>query len=117
MEMKGIIFNIQKFSIHDGPGVRTTVFLKGCPLRCKWCSNPESQLSRVQIMYHSDNCLHCQKCLHTCPEKAVTASPEGRIQEGRLLQYQYAENRSRAESCSDARFCEGGVSGGKALSD
>ena len=52
MEMKGIVFNIQKFSIHDGPGVRTTVFLKGCPLRCKWCSNPESQLSRVQIMYH-----------------------------------------------------------------
>ena len=67
MEMKGIVFNIQKFSIHDGPGVRTTVFLKGCPLRCKWCSNPESQLSRVQIMYHSDNCLHCQKCVHTCP--------------------------------------------------
>ena len=54
MEMKGIVFNIQKFSIHDGPGVRTTVFLKGCPLRCKWCSNPESQLSRVQIMYHTD---------------------------------------------------------------
>ena len=52
MEMKGIVFNIQKFSIHDGPGVRTTVFLKGCPLRCKWCSNPESQLSRVQIMDH-----------------------------------------------------------------
>ena len=45
MEAKGIVFNIQKFSIHDGPGVRTTVFLKGCPLRCKWCSNPESQLS------------------------------------------------------------------------
>ena len=40
---KGIIFNIQKFSIHDGPGIRTTVFLKGCPLRCEWCSNPESQ--------------------------------------------------------------------------
>ena len=60
MEVKGVVFNIQKFSIHDGPGVRTTVFLKGCPLRCKWCSNPESQLSRVQIMYHSDNCLHCQ---------------------------------------------------------
>ena len=52
MEVKGVVFNIQKFSIHDGPGVRTTVFLKGCPLRCKWCSNPESQLSRVQIMYH-----------------------------------------------------------------
>ena len=74
MKTKGILFNIQMFSIHDGPGVRTTVFVKGCPLRCKWCSNPESQLSRVQIMYHSDNCLHCHKCVHTCPENAVTAT-------------------------------------------
>ena len=79
METKGIVFNIQKFSIHDGPGVRTTVFLKGCPLRCKWCSNPESQLSRVQIMYHSDNCEHCQKCVGTCPEKAISAAKDGRI--------------------------------------
>ena len=79
MEMKGIVFNIQKFSIHDGPGVRTTVFLKGCPLRCKWCSNPESQLSRVQIMYHSTNCMHCRKCVGTCPEKAITEAEDGRI--------------------------------------
>ena len=77
--MKGIVFNIQKFSIHDGPGVRTTVFLKGCPLRCRWCSNPESQLSRVQIMYHSDNCMHCRKCAGTCPEKAITEAEDGRI--------------------------------------
>jgi pyruvate formate lyase activating enzyme len=79
MEMKGIVFNIQKFSIHDGPGVRTTVFLKGCPLRCRWCSNPESQLSRVQIMYHSDNCMHCRKCVGTCPAKAITEAEDGRI--------------------------------------
>ena len=55
MSAKGIVFNIQKFSIHDGPGVRTTVFLKGCPLRCKWCANPESQLSEVQILYDRKN--------------------------------------------------------------
>ena len=79
MEQKGIVFNIQKFSIHDGPGVRTTVFLKGCPLRCRWCSNPESQLSKVQVMYHSDNCAHCLKCIHTCPGKAVTEAEDGRI--------------------------------------
>ena len=46
----GIIFSIQKFSVNDGPGIRTTVFLKGCPLRCKWCANPESQLIQTQIL-------------------------------------------------------------------
>ena len=50
MDQKGLIFNIQKFSIHDGPGIRTTVFLKGCPLRCRWCANPESQSSLIQTM-------------------------------------------------------------------
>ena len=79
MKGKGVVFNIQKFSIHDGPGIRTTVFLKGCPLRCKWCSNPESQLSKVQIMYHSDSCMSCQKCVHTCPEEAVTTGEDRRI--------------------------------------
>ncbi len=80
MEVKGVVFNIQKFSIHDGPGVRTTVFLKGCPLRCKWCSNPESQLSRVQIMYHSDNCLHCQRCVHPLPRTEGSISTSINVQ-------------------------------------
>jgi len=68
---KGIIFNIQKFSIHDGPGIRTTVFLKGCPLRCQWCSNPESQLKKVQILHDQDKCVHCLSCLNTCPHDAI----------------------------------------------
>ena len=72
MSAKGIVFNIQKFSIHDGPGVRTTVFLKGCPLRCKWCANPESQLSEVQILYDRKKCLHCQTCVHSCPSQAFS---------------------------------------------
>ncbi|MDR2518233.1 MAG: 4Fe-4S cluster-binding domain-containing protein [Spirochaetaceae bacterium] len=50
--MRGIIFNIQKFSIHDGPGIRTAVFLKGCPLSCCWCSNPESQSVKVQALWN-----------------------------------------------------------------
>ena len=79
MEAGGIVFNIQKFSIHDGPGVRTTVFFKGCPLRCRWCSNPESQRPGVQILYHRDSCLHCGKCVQICPEKAVTAGADGNI--------------------------------------
>lgn len=54
MEIKGLIYNIQKFSLHDGPGIRTMVFFKGCPLRCKWCSNPESQCSKIQKMWDED---------------------------------------------------------------
>ena len=68
---KGLIFNIQKFSIHDGPGIRTTVFFKGCPLKCKWCSNPESQLHKLQILYDFEKCVHCKKCLLDCPKQAI----------------------------------------------
>lgn len=68
---QGIVFNIQKFSIHDGPGIRTTVFLKGCPLKCLWCSNPESQLEKIQILYDYKQCVHCLQCVQTCPQKAI----------------------------------------------
>lgn len=77
MSKRGIIFNIQKFSIHDGPGIRTTVFLKGCPLKCKWCANPESQLRDIQILYDRKKCTHCQACIHSCPHNAVFAAENG----------------------------------------
>ena len=69
---KGLIFNIQKFSVNDGPGIRTNVFLKGCPLRCRWCANPESQLPRVQILWDSKKCVQCHHCLECCPEQAIS---------------------------------------------
>lgn len=69
---KGNIFNIQKFSIHDGPGIRTTVFFKGCPLRCKWCSNPESQEFELQITYDKRKCATCQTCINTCPQNCIS---------------------------------------------
>ena len=69
---KGIIFNIQKFSIHDGPGIRTTVFLKGCPLKCQWCSNPESQLDKIEILYDRDKCIRCLSCTKSCPQNAIS---------------------------------------------
>ena len=67
-----IIFNIQKFSIHDGPGIRTTVFFKGCPLNCMWCHNPESQNSSLEMLHNKDKCTLCQTCLAVCPQNAIT---------------------------------------------
>ena len=68
----GMIFNLQKFSLHDGPGIRTVVFLKGCPLRCKWCSNPESQFAGSQLLWDSARCLRCGGCAALCSEQAIS---------------------------------------------
>lgn len=64
--MKGTIFNIQKFCVNDGPGIRTTVFLKGCPLKCIWCHNPESQSEKQEIMFYKDKCVNCGRCAAVC---------------------------------------------------
>lgn len=65
--MNGNILNIQRFCTDDGPGIRTTVFLKGCPLSCVWCHNPESQSPRPELMYSPEKCLHCLRCVALCP--------------------------------------------------
>jgi len=68
----GLIFKIQRYSTEDGPGIRTTVFIKGCPLRCIWCSNPESQGHNPEIMYHKLKCLeNCRECLSICKYQAI----------------------------------------------
>jgi pyruvate formate lyase activating enzyme len=69
--MKASIFNIQKFSIHDGPGIRTTVFFKGCPLQCIWCHNPESQNSGKEILYDKNKCTLCGSCIKICQNNAI----------------------------------------------
>ncbi len=69
--MKANIFNIQKFSVHDGPGIRTTVFFKGCPLKCIWCHNPESQSSGREILYDRDKCTLCGNCIKACRNNAI----------------------------------------------
>ena len=77
MAGQALVFNIQKFSIHDGPGIRTTVFVKGCPLRCRWCANPESQLHTAQVRYEKDKCAFCGTCVNVCPEGGISLDGDG----------------------------------------
>ena len=82
---KGTIVNIERFAIHDGPGIRTVVFMKGCPLRCKWCSTPESQSMSLEMGYAVNKCTRCGKCAEICPVKAIAVSDSGEILTDRLL--------------------------------
>lgn len=69
--LRGVVFDIRRFSVHDGPGLRTTVFFKGCPLRCYWCHNPESQHRRLELLYWPERCIQCQSCVAACPQGAI----------------------------------------------
>lgn len=78
----GCVFNIQHYSVHDGPGIRTIVFLKGCPLRCRWCCNPESQALLPELAYNPNKCIgssECHRCKETCPSGAIAAVETGKI--------------------------------------
>jgi pyruvate formate lyase activating enzyme len=81
---EGVIFDIQHYSIHDGPGIRTNVFMKGCPLNCLWCQNPESQSAKHQIMYNSGLCAGCGLCIETC-EKSAISRVEGKVKTDRTI--------------------------------
>lgn len=71
--MEGQVFNIMKYAVHDGPGIRTTVFLKGCPLNCWWCHNPESQELKPQLTFFPNRCIGCMDCIAACKENAIKA--------------------------------------------
>lgn len=75
--MKGIVTDIQRFSLHDGPGIRTTVFMKGCNMSCGWCHNPETIRSAPELLYYASNCMDCGECAKVCPTEAH------RMEEGR----------------------------------
>jgi len=72
-----LIFDIRRYSINDGPGIRITIFMKGCPLKCAWCHNPESQLPEVQKLYTASKCIGAQDCIEVCPNNALTLTSEG----------------------------------------
>ena len=73
----GVIFDIKKYAIHDGPGIRTTIFFKGCPLACRWCHNPEGMNVAVQRIYRQQRCIGCGECMQTCPRQAIRQTAEG----------------------------------------
>lgn len=70
--MEAVVFDIKRFAVHDGPGIRSSVFLKGCPLNCLWCHNPEGISPEIQLWYFPNQCLRCGDCAAACPEKALT---------------------------------------------
>jgi len=74
---RGLVFSIQRYSTEDGPGIRTTVFMKGCPLRCLWCHNPEGQELYPQIAFNDSRCIGCKACVDACPQGAITFTVDG----------------------------------------
>ena len=84
----GVVFNIQRYSVHDGPGIRTLVFLKGCPLQCRWCCNPESQSHEIELAYNPNKCLtfsECKRCANACPTNALQRGEDDKAQIDRNL--------------------------------
>lgn len=105
----GWIFDIKRFAVHDGPGIRTTVFLKGCSLRCQWCHNPESIHSYPELMVYPQRCIACGTCLTICPTGAYHATADG----GRALD---RDRCTRCGHCADACYAEALVMAGRRVS-
>lgn len=99
LTIAGKIFNIQRYSIHDGPGIRTTVFLKGCPLKCYWCQNPESQRAKSEVFLDKSKCTRCGKCIAACTKGATT-----------LGEGSSAVNRKLCDGCGNCvKVCPNGA--------
>lgn len=114
--MKGTVFDIQRFSVHDGPGVRTTVFMKGCPLQCLWCHNPEGLSPKAQIRFYEEKCIGCQNCKGMKTAGNAEKCPSGAIE---LCGREYGAYELLEEILKDRVFyTEGGgvtFSGGECL--
>ncbi|MGL1930555.1 MAG: glycyl-radical enzyme activating protein [Desulfotalea sp.] len=99
----GIVFSIQKYSVHDGPGIRTIAFLKGCPLRCKWCSNPESQKKEPELAYNPNKCLgldKCVRCLDVCTDGSIGKGKDEKV----IFDRELHNNIDFADACPAGAF-------------
>ena len=76
--MKGRILDIKKFAVHDGPGIRSTLFLKGCPLNCIWCHNPEGISQKKNLWFFDSKCIKCESCIAVCPQNALSRNLKGK---------------------------------------
>ena len=103
--MTGTIFDIKKFAVHDGPGIRTTVFMKGCPLRCWWCHNPESMQLQPQIVFFENKCIGCKRCFEACTTGALRLEGETRVYE--------RDTCKVCGQCAEACYAEAQVKEGK----
>ncbi|HHE73894.1 MAG: glycyl-radical enzyme activating protein [Deltaproteobacteria bacterium] len=110
----GTVFDVKQYALHDGPGIRTTVFLKGCPLCCRWCHNPEGIGENPQSLYRKRRCIGCGECLSVCPEDALSLTPEGIITDGVLCK----SDGACAEICpAEARELIGNIVSTEAIMD
>lgn len=105
MKYDGFVTDIDQFSTHDGPGIRTAVFLQGCPLQCQWCHSPETQAAYPVLLYQGEKCVCCQNCITVCPQKAVT--PDFRVSGNESLRGVIIDR----EKCGDCMLCTKTCSG------
>ncbi|HNX48888.1 MAG TPA: glycyl-radical enzyme activating protein [Thermoanaerobaculaceae bacterium] len=105
--MNGLVFNLQHYAVHDGPGIRTLVFLKGCPLRCAWCCNPESQHAQRELRLISARCRGCRRCLEACPHGAIVEE-DGRPRVCRE-RCRVCENAACVRTCLESAWADVGT--------